>query len=126
MPQPKRSQKKNDLPHKSKSAIKFKKTNKLIYAKIPKHKYTLEQLDKAIELLKQNENDIENISNLTEMSNRRVKTIRWILKKGSESDIELLRTTKYIISSIKNQINLNKKLLKKVKNGRPLDSDKNL
>jgi len=86
-----------------------KYSSKLIYAKIDKHKYTLEQINQAIELLKNN-TDIEKISDATNMSNRRIKTIRWILNKGSEKHIELLKTTKYIVSSIKNQINLEKRM----------------
>jgi DNA invertase Pin-like site-specific DNA recombinase len=84
------------------------RTQNLIYAKIAKHKYTPEQIDIVIQMLEEGKS-VDEIAKFINMSNRRVKTIRWILNNGTDTHIKILKDAKYIISSIKRQIYSEKK-----------------
>jgi hypothetical protein len=91
------------------------KSHGLVFAKIKKHKYSKEQIINVFKML-QNNIEVQEIAAQNNMSNRRVKKLRYILKHADSSEIGLLLTCKFFISSvermIKNRVRLDKKLNK--------------
>lgn len=91
------------------------KSHGLVLAKIKKHKYSKDQIINVFKML-QNNIEVQEIAAQNNMSNRRVKKLRYILKHADSSEIGLLLTCKFLISSvermIKNRVRLDKKLKK--------------
>lgn len=77
---------------------------KLVTIKSDKHKYSKEQIQTIFDLLNQNEDTITQIANRVNMSNRKVKQLRYINNKGVNKDKELLLQERYLISSIESSI----------------------
>jgi hypothetical protein len=91
------------------------KSHGLVLAKIKKHKYSKEQIINVFKMLQKNI-EVQEIAAQNNMSNRRVKKLRYILKHADSSEIGLLLTCKFLISSvekmIKQRVRLDKKLNK--------------
>ena len=83
------------------------KYHKLVEVKIPKHAYNKEQLDIVFDSFKNEEDiDLDKLSERSGMSRRRLKKLRYIHRKGSPEDLELLYECKYLISNIEKDIKL--------------------
>lgn len=91
------------------------KSHGLVLTKIKKHKYSKEQIINVFKMLQKNI-EVQEIAAQNNMSNRRVKKLRYILKHADSSEIGLLLTCKFLISSvekmIKQRVRLDKKLNK--------------
>jgi hypothetical protein len=76
---------------------------------------TDEDLQNVVSLLKNDINyDIKKIE--SELSNRQIKIIRWIIKNGESEDIDLLLSAPYYYSRIKKYVQSRKKRAKYSKN----------
>jgi hypothetical protein len=82
---------------------------------LKKKRFTNEQISKVIEILKETPNlHAREIANqVPEISARQIKKIRYILKCGTEQDLESVLSCKYYISSIMSGVQNEKKLIKK-------------
>jgi len=103
------------MEQQSKQYKKSLKSYGLVIAKNKKHKYSKDQIINVFKMLKNNI-EVEEIAAQNNMSNRRVKKLRYILKNADNSEIKLLLSGKFLISSIeimtKKRVKLEKKLLK--------------
>ena len=90
------------------------KSHGLMITKIKKHKYSKDQIINVFKMLKNN-TEVQEIADQNNMSNRRVKKLRYILKYADSSEIGLLLSCKFLISTVERMIKRKVKLDKKLK-----------
>jgi len=85
---------------------------KLIEIKSSIHKYSKDQIEQVFDLLNK-KTDIKTISDVSKLSKRQIKKLRYINNKANQKEKSMLLECKYLISSIERNIKIRIKNQKK-------------